>query len=59
MSSREEKVVVVSTFEKSGPETALPHVQIDWTEKELVSLTKLLSSKPAKPTAALIRAMKS
>ena len=38
-------------------ESALPKVRIDWTQKEL-ALATLLRSEPAKPTDALIRAMK-
>jgi hypothetical protein len=45
-------------LESGSRESALPHTRIGWTAKELASLVELLSSKPAKPTDALIRAMK-
>lgn len=41
------------------PTVGFPHVTINWTEKELNHLAKLLTSEPAEPTEALIRAMKS
>ena len=41
-----------------APEPALPSVKIDWTDKERESLAKLLNSEPAKPTEALIRALR-
>jgi hypothetical protein len=44
--------------EGAASKSAPPHVRIKWSEKELVSLAKLLRSEPAKPTEALIRAMK-
>jgi hypothetical protein len=43
---------------KLEPESALPRVRINWSEKELASLAKLLRSEPAEPTDALVRAMK-
>jgi hypothetical protein len=45
-------------LESGSPESALPHVRVDWTERELAHLAELLSSEPAKLTDALIRAMK-
>jgi hypothetical protein len=36
----------------------LPRVPFSWARPELASFAKLLSSRPAEPTAALIRAMK-
>jgi hypothetical protein len=54
----ERKVLVLPRLERAAPETALPHVQINWTEKELESLARLASSEPAKPTVALIRALR-
>lgn len=36
----------------------VPFVRTEWTEKELARLAKLLRSEPAKPTNALISAMK-
>jgi len=49
---------VLPRLERVAPESALPHVRIDWTEKELGRLAELLSSEPAKPTDALVLAMK-
>ena len=54
----ERKVLVLPRLERAAPEAALPHVRINWTEKELDSLAKLASSEPAKPTAALVRALR-
>lgn len=56
--SGEKRVLVLPRLERVAPELRLPHVRIDWTEKELERLGELLSSEPAKPTAALIQAMK-
>jgi len=41
-----------------APEPALPQLKIDWSDKERESLAKLLNSEPAKPTEALIRAVR-
>ena len=54
----ERKVLVLPRLERVAPEATLPHVKIDWTEKELENLARLANSEPAKPTEALIRAMK-
>ncbi len=54
----ERRVLVLPRLERAAPEAALPHVKIDWTEKELESLARLMSSEPAKPTAALVRALR-
>jgi len=40
------------------PRRELPQAPVSWATQELVSLAKLLSDRPAEPTAALIRAMK-
>lgn len=55
----EKNVLVLPRLERVAPESALPHVKIDWTEKQLASLAELLTSEPAKPTDALVRAMRS
>jgi len=39
-------------------EKDIPHVPISWNKRELVSLARLISSRPEKPAPALIRAMK-
>ena len=54
----EKKILILPRLERVAPEFALPHVQINWTEKELTSLAELVNSEPAKPTDALVRAMK-
>ena len=54
----ERNVLVLPRLERAALESALPHVTINWTEKELESLARLASSEPAKPTAALVRALK-
>jgi len=56
--SGEKKVLVLPRLERVAPGAALPRVRIEWTEAELESLAQLASSEPAKPTPALIRAMK-
>ena len=54
----EKKVLVLPRLERVAPETALPHVRMDWTERELDSLSQLANAGPAEPTAALVRAMR-
>jgi GNAT superfamily N-acetyltransferase len=54
----ERQILVLPRLERVAPEAALPRVEIDWTERELESLMKLAGSAPAKPTEALIRALK-
>jgi len=39
-------------------EKDIPHVPISWTKRELVSLARLISSRPAEPAPSLMRAMK-
>jgi hypothetical protein len=57
--SGEKRILVLPRLERVAPAANLPHVTIVWTEKELNHLAKLLTSEPAEPTEALIRAMKS
>jgi len=54
----EKRILVLPRLERVAPSVALPNVDIDWTEKELESLAKLASTEPAKPTPALVRALK-
>jgi len=54
----ERKILVFPRLERVAPEVALPHTEIQWTGKELESLAELASRRPAKPTEALIRAMR-
>ena len=58
MSAREENATALLHSKEATPESAVPYVQVGWTELELASLAKLASSEPVKPTDALIRAMK-
>lgn len=54
----ERHVLVFPRLEGVAPDAALPRAEIDWTARELNSLAKLAARKPAKPTRALIEAMK-
>jgi hypothetical protein len=54
----ERTVLVLPRLERVAPGAALRHVRINWTGKELESLAQLASSEPAKPTAALVRALR-
>lgn len=57
--SGERHVLLFPRLERVAPDVALPRVQIQWTERELESLTKLASRPKADPpTEALIRAMR-
>jgi len=56
--SGEKKVLVLPRLERIAPGATLPRVNIEWTEAELESLAQWVSSEPAKPTRALVRAMK-
>ena len=48
----------VQSNQSPGHPSVFPHVGMQWTRRELQSLAKLISHGPAKPMAALIRAMK-
>ena len=54
----EKKVLVLPRLERVAPEAALPRVKIDWTPEELENLARLSTPEPAKPTEALVRAMR-
>ncbi len=54
----ERKILVFPRLERVAPEIALPQVEINWNERELENLAELASAQPAKPTKALIRAMR-
>jgi len=55
----EKHVLVLPRLERVAPATALPHVEIDWTAKELHGLARLASAESADaPTAALIKALR-
>jgi hypothetical protein len=57
-STGERKILVFPRLERVAPEISLPRVDIQWNERELVSLAELASGQPAKPTGALVRAMR-
>lgn len=54
----ERKILVFPRLERVAPEVDLPTVQIPWTDRELESLAELVQGQPAKPTDALVRAMR-
>ena len=57
-STGERKILVFPRLERVAPEFSLPHVEIQWNSRELESLAELTSGQPAKPTKALVRAMR-
>jgi hypothetical protein len=57
-STGERKILVLPRLERVAPEVSLPQVEIPWNPKELESLAELASGQPAKPTKALVRAMR-
>lgn len=54
----EKRILVLPRLERVAPQSVVPHVRIHWTEKELARLAELASSEPARPTDALIRAVR-
>ena len=56
----EKNVLVFPRLERVADNAGatLPHVDIKWTNRELRSLMRLLESTPAKPTEALVRALR-
>ena len=55
----ERRVLLFPRLERVAPDVWFPHVEIQWTERELEALAELLSRKdPKPPTEALIRAMR-
>jgi hypothetical protein len=54
----ERKILLFPRLERVAPEVTLPHADIRWADRELVSLAELASGQPAEPTEALIRAMR-
>jgi hypothetical protein len=58
----ERNVLVFPRLERVAPSPSdnggLPGVEIKWTPRELHSLARLLGSEPAKPAAALVRALR-
>lgn len=57
-STGERRILVFPRLERVAPELELPHVNIAWTSREAGSLADLLSGEAAKPTDALIEAMR-
>ncbi len=55
----ERKILVFPRLERVAPGLDLPRVQIPWTNRELESLAELMQDQPAKPTDALLQAMRS
>jgi hypothetical protein len=55
-------VLVFPRLERVAPapsnDAGLPLLEIKWTARELHSLARLLGSEPAKPNAALVRALR-
>jgi hypothetical protein len=51
-------VLVLPRLERVAPEAVLPHVNLDWNEKQLATLMDLARAEPAKPTEALVRIMR-
>jgi hypothetical protein len=54
----ERKELVFPRLERVAPEVALPRVEISWSPREIETLADLAASEPARPTEALIRAMR-
>lgn len=57
-STGEREVLVLPRLERVAPEAVLPFVNITWNENELASLMDLTRAEPARPTEALVRAMR-
>jgi hypothetical protein len=57
--SGERKVLVFPRLERVAPDTLLPRVELEWTDRELANLAKLATAAEANaPTAALIRTLR-
>jgi hypothetical protein len=54
----ERRFLIFPRLERVAPNVALPQIDIPWTQSELKSLAGLASGKAAKPTDALVRAMR-
>jgi hypothetical protein len=57
-SSGERKILLFPRLERVAPDVDLPRVDLHWTEREIESLAELALRHPARPTEALIRAMR-
>ena len=51
-------VLLLPRLERVAPESMLPYVDIDWSEKELQTLREISRAEPAEPTELLKRAMR-
>jgi hypothetical protein len=57
--SGQRKVLMLPRLERVAPEVIPPRIEIQWTERELVSLAELAAAAKARRlTGALIRAMR-
>lgn len=57
--SGDRKILVLPRLERVAPDVMLPRVEIQWTERELESLARLVSRAEADaPTEKLIRALR-
>lgn len=56
--SGERHILVFPRLERVAPNESLPHVDLQWTTEELEHLAEMASGSPAKPTEALLRAMR-
>jgi len=57
--SGERRVLVFPSLERVAPDTKLPSITVNWTDRELASLAALASTNDANPpTEALIRALR-
>jgi hypothetical protein len=56
--SGERKILLFPRLERVAPDVDLPRVDLHWSEREIESLAELALGQPARPTEALIRAMR-
>lgn len=54
----ESKVLLFPRLERVAPEMPLPQAEINWKEKELDQMAKLVTGQPAEPNNLLIHAMR-
>ena len=54
----EKEVLVLPRLERVAPEAVLPHVNLDWNEKQLATLIDLTQGEPAQPSEALVKLMR-
>jgi hypothetical protein len=56
--SGERKILLFPRLERVAPDVDLPRVDLHWNEREIESLAELALGQPARPTEALIGAMR-